>query len=89
MDDFGVKYTSKSDANHLIDALKESYDITIDWSGKSFCGLDLEWDYEKEHVDISMKHFVKKTLQRLQHVIPSKPQYAPHQWTVSIYGQNR
>ena len=55
VDDFGVKYTSIDDANHLINALNESYDITIDWSRKLFCGLDLEWDYEKGHVDISMK----------------------------------
>ena len=36
-----------------------------------------------------MKNFVIKTLQRLQHSFPSRPQYAPHQWTVPIYGQNR
>jgi len=52
VDDFGVKYTSQEDAYHLICALQESYDITIDWSGKSFCGLDLEWSYDKGYVDI-------------------------------------
>ena len=49
-----MQYTSKDDAYHLINALKESNDITIDWSGKVFCGLDLKWDYEQGHVDISM-----------------------------------
>ena len=48
VDDFGVKYTSQKEADHLIGALQESYDITIDKSGKSFCGLDLEWNYEKD-----------------------------------------
>ena len=33
--------------------------------------------------------FVIKTLQRLRHIFPSRLQYAPHQWTVPIYGQNR
>ena len=28
-------------------------------------------------------------MQRLQHTFPSKPQYAPHQLNVPIYGQNR
>ena len=58
-------------------------------SGRNFCGLDIEWNYDKEFVDISMKHFVIKTLQRLQHIFPSKPQYAPHSWTVPNYGINR
>ena len=41
VDDFGVKYTSDDDETHLINALQESYEIKIDWSGKAFCGLDL------------------------------------------------
>ena len=36
-----------------------------------------------------MKNFVIKTLQRLQHIFPSKPQYVPHSWTVPNYGTNR
>ena len=36
-----------------------------------------------------MKHFVIKTLQRLQHIFPSKPQYAPHSWMVPNYGITR
>ena len=82
VDDFGVKYFTKDDAQHLITSLQQSYDITID------C-LDIEWNYDKEYVDISMKHFVIKTLQRLQHTFPSKPQYAPHSWTVPNYVINR
>ena len=30
VDDYGVKYFSKPDANHLIQALNTSYEITID-----------------------------------------------------------
>ena len=36
-----------------------------------------------------MKTFVIKTLQRLQHIFPSKPQYVPHSWTVPNYDTNR
>ena len=25
----------------------------------------------------------------MQHTTPSKPQYAPHKWTVPVYGRNR
>ena len=51
--------------------------------------MDIELNYDKEYVDISMKHLVIKTLQRLQHIFPSKPQYAPHSWTVPNYVINR
>ena len=89
VDDFGVKYYSTDDANHLITTLKKSYDITIDHKGEHFCGLTIKWNYDKKYVDISMKNYVIKALQRLQHTFPSKPQYAPHKWTVPIYGSNR
>ena len=86
VDHFGVKYFTEDDAQHLITSLKQSYAISIDWSGQHFCGLDIEWNYDKEYADISVKHFVIKTLQRLQHIFPSKAQYAPHSWTVLNYG---
>ena len=35
VDDFGVKYTSKSDARKFIAILQELYTITIDWTGKN------------------------------------------------------
>ena len=36
VDDFGVNYTSKEDADNIIQALKEDYDITVDWKGEFF-----------------------------------------------------
>jgi hypothetical protein len=33
VDDFAVKYVTKSDANHLRDALLQHYEITTDWKG--------------------------------------------------------
>ena len=54
VDDFGVKYYSKADANHLIDALEKNYTCTVDWTGRHFCGLTMDWHYDKNYVDISM-----------------------------------
>ena len=45
VDDFGTKYTSLEDVQHLIGALKQMYEITIDWTGKLFCGISLNWNY--------------------------------------------
>ena len=45
VDDFGVKYIDKNNVEHLITALKKNYEITIDWEGKRYCGMKLDWDY--------------------------------------------
>ena len=39
VDDFGVKYTSKENINHLIAVLKKFYQISFDWEGRNYCGL--------------------------------------------------
>jgi hypothetical protein len=41
VDDFGIKYESEQDANHLLNALRDLYGITADWTGKLYCGLTL------------------------------------------------
>ena len=86
VDDFGIKYTDRKDAEHLRDTLKQHYTITEDWAGSNYCGLDLEWNYDQRFVDISMKGYVLKALQRFEHTKPVRPQYAPHRWTKPQYG---
>ena len=79
VDDFGVKYFSKDDAHHLLTAVQANYDTTVDWSGKLYCGLDLDWDYDNATVLVSMKGYVERALKRFNHVpSSSRPQHAPH-----------
>ena len=73
VDDFGVQYFTDDNAQHLINALKTKYDITIDKKGKNFCGLQLEWNYVHGYVDISMPNYVRKTLQKLNYTHEEKP----------------
>ena len=47
VDNFGVKYIGKKHAEHSFSVLKEIYDIEIDWKGKLYCGITLEWHYDK------------------------------------------
>ena len=47
VDDFGVKYFSQNDADHLLDALKQHYKISVDYEGKNYCGLTMEWNYQQ------------------------------------------
>ena len=86
VDDFGIKYFSKADADHLLNALQSKYKISTDWSGKHYCGLTLDWDYANGIVDISMPGYIAKALERLQHIAPKVPQHAPHRWTEPSYG---
>ena len=86
MDDFGIKYTNKADADHLIQALKKQYEITFDWEEKKYLGVNLGWDYVNRAVTLSMPKYVETALQKLQHLKPTRKQQAPHRWNVPSYG---
>ncbi len=87
VDDFGIKYFNQDDADHLLNALRAHYKISVDTEGKNYCGLTIEWNYAKGYVDISMPGYVVRALHRFQHPPPSSPQYAPHRWSMPAYGQ--
>ena len=41
VDDIGIKYTNKEDADHLMSVLKENYKIKEDWKGERYIGLHM------------------------------------------------
>ena len=87
IDNFGVKYTAKNDALHLIDTLKKKYpDITIDWSGRILLIINLYWDYNKLTVTLSMPNYVNKDLSILQNKKPKHDQHSPHPHAKPNYG---
>jgi len=86
VDDFGIKYYNENDKKHLLEALKQFYEVSVDNGGRNYCGLALNWNYEAGYVDIAMPGYIENLLKRLQHPTPSKAQYAPHRWTVPTYG---
>jgi hypothetical protein len=55
VDDFGIEYENRKDAEDLIQVLKNHYEaVSEDWDGELFCGITLGWDYENKTVDLSM-----------------------------------
>ena len=78
VDDFGVKYFSKDDANHLLNSLTKNYANSTDWEGLNYLRFKIDWKYSKEYVDISIPDYVRKALNRLQHPNPKRPQYAQY-----------
>ena len=77
VDDFGVKYTRKEDLQHLLNSLKNHYDIEVDLSGKIYEGIHLDWNYDAGYVDIAMIDHVKKQLLKYNHPMPSRKQDSP------------
>jgi len=84
VNDFGIKYFSKQDANHLLSALQDKYSITNDWSGDSYLGLNINWQYDKGYMQISMPDYMSKALANFKHPPPHLTQHAPHAWTAPV-----
>ena len=89
VDDFGVKYVHKADAHHLINHLSKEYKCTVDWDGKIFLGIHLDWNYDKRTVDLSMPNYVTKARHIFNHQMPTTPEHSPHPYTAPRYGKHQ
>ena len=72
VDDFGIKYKGEEHFDHLLDVIREEYQVEIDETGGLYCGIKLEWNYKKGHVDISMPGYVHKQLTKYGHTLHQK-----------------
>ncbi len=70
VDNFGVRYVGKENAQHLLDTVRQFYKCLCDWDGKQYCGLTIKWYYNKQKVYLSMPNYVNKALVRFQHPPP-------------------
>ena len=71
--------------DHIIQALKKLYTISINWTGSLYCGLTINWGYDKSICDISMPAYIQEVLHKFHHPAPSRPQDAPHAWNQPVY----
>ena len=80
IDSFGIKFTNRADAqNFLVNHLKKQYTVREDWNGSlSFCGITLNWDYNRCTIELSMPNYVNKALLPFHHPTPTKPEHSPH-----------
>ena len=85
VDDFGVKYVGEEHAQHLINVLKEHYELTEDWEGKKYSGITLDWDYVRRQVHLSMPGYCKEALVRFNHIL-RKLNNQPHKHNEPKYG---
>ena len=55
MDDLGVKYIDKVDADNIFSAIEAKYPLKIYWEAKTYLGINFEWHYDEGYVILSMK----------------------------------
>ena len=88
VDDFGVKYTRREDADHLLRVLEKYFTaVSTDWDGALYCGITLECNYKERWLDIYMPGYIKKVLQKYLHEIPTNPQHSPYIVAPKKYGK--
>ena len=87
VDDFGIKSISDSATSHLLQSLRDKYQITVDPSGTKFLGFVIDWDYSARKVYLSMPNYVQHALHRLKHSPPTRLQHAPNRHNKPVYGQ--
>ena len=81
-----MKYVGKEHVQHLIRCIKETYEVTEDWTGDLYCGITLKWNYNQQWLDISMPGYIKKLLLKYKHRMPTKPQHCPYAPAPKQYG---
>ena len=64
VDDFGIKYRNREDVEHLLTALRELFEITVDWTGRKYLGISLRFDSTLRTVALSIPDYARKALLR-------------------------
>ena len=64
VDDFGIKFATQTDADHLLDTLRKKYAITVDQTGSKYLGFTIKHNRAKRNITLSMPSYIPKLLQR-------------------------
>ncbi len=86
VNDFGVKYVGKENAQCLLDTVRHYYKCSCNWKGEQYCGFTLKWDHKGKKVHVSMPGYVTKSLTRFWHPPPVKSQDQSYPHAKPSYG---
>jgi hypothetical protein len=73
------KVTGEENKAHLINCLKEKYDITINEKGDKYLGIQLKWYINNDGikcVELSMPNYIKNTIERFQTLVEKRTESA-------------
>jgi hypothetical protein len=87
VDNFAVTYVGKQHAEHLRNALLQTYELTTDWTATVYSGMTLKWDYKNRTCDISMPGYVSTPSRYVTPVYGAKTQYATKDETPPLTAQ--
>ena len=69
-----------------MEVIQEHYKMSSDLKGKTYLGLDINWDYDNCTVHLLMLGYVAEALTRLCYKHPRKPQDQPYPQINTYYG---
>jgi hypothetical protein len=89
VDDFGVRYGTQDDADHLINALRShDYELTVKPKGDTYLGMHIS--FTPTSVSISMPGYIDKMLKRFRphYRLPThRPAQTPGRYTIPVYSK--
>ena len=59
----------------------------MDWTRSKYAGINLNWDYDKKEVKLSMKGYVEQVLKQFQYSTPTKYHYRPTKYVLPEHGK--
>jgi hypothetical protein len=86
VDDFAVKNVGKQHAEHLRDALLQTYELATDWTVTVYSGKTLKWDFINRTCDTSMPGYISNVLSKFQHDALKHPQHTTSRYVTTVYG---
>ena len=87
VDDLGVKYIDKADADHIFSSIEAKYPLKIDWESNTYLEINFEWHYDEGYFILSMKGYIEKAMKEYIRRKPEKPVHSPSKYTRPTYGQ--
>ena len=88
VDNSRVKYVGKEHAFHLKQTIDKNYTVTVEWDGKRYIGITLDWDYKRRQVHMPMPNYVQKVLKQFQYK-QQKKKHQPYPSTPISYGAKK
>ena len=74
-------------------ALEEKHEITMDWEGKKYAGINIKWDYGPVHKNskarLSMEYYIEDLLSKVGHTKPIKAHLSPNLHDPIFYGSTK
>ena len=86
VDDFGAEYVGEHHTLHLNTVLEEHYEVTENWKGDLYSGVNIKWDYIKHTCRLTMDDCISNLRVKFDHPQPVNPQHSPYNHAPIVYG---